>query len=159
MGLLDGSLINLCTFPGILVHQFFYLAACRYYKVESAFSLLNFTQFLSPDLVTVGESDLLRVGKQLKRFATIGSALTCCALGAINEFTSKGSFAEGAVLWIAVSIGVQSFPLRGAPGGRVMTFIWLDAFYGVMLYFLGKFPLAAVVTWFPGLGLSGTRLY
>lgn len=152
MGLLDGSLINLCTFPGILVHQFFYLAACRYYRIESAFSLLNFTQFLSPSLVTVGESDLQRFGTRLERLATIGSALACCALGAINDFTPKGSIVEGVVLWIAVSIGIQSFPLRNVPGGRVMTFIWLDAFYGVMLYFIGKVPLAA-------LGLSGTRLY
>jgi hypothetical protein len=159
MGLLDGSLVNLCTFPGIFVHQFFYLAACRYYKVESAFSLFNFTQFLSPSLVTVGESDLVKFGKQLERIANIGSALTCCALGALNEFTSKGSFIEGALLWIAVSIGVHSFPLRNAPGGKVLTFIWLDALYGVMLYFLGKLPLAALVTWFPGLGISGTRLY
>ena len=152
MGLLDGSLINLCTFPGILVHQFFYLVACRYYKIESAFSVLNFTQFLSPNLVTVGESDLLRLGKRLEGLASVGSALACCALGAVNDVTPKGSFIEGVVLWVAVSIGIQSFPLRNAPGGRVMTFIWLDAFYGVILYFIGKIPLAA-------LGLSGTRLY
>jgi len=151
MGLLDGSLINLCTFPGILVHQLFYLAPCKSYKIESAFSILNFTQFLSPNLVTVGESDLLRLGPRLERLASLGSALACCALGAINEFTPKGSVVEGVVLWIAISIGIQSFPLRNIPGERVMRFIWLDAFYGVMLYFIGKIPLAAR-------GLNGTRL-
>lgn len=151
MGLIDGSLINLCTFPGIFVHQLLYLLACRHYKIESAFSLLNFTQFLSPNLVTIGEADSQRVGKQIETLARIGSALVCCVLGAANDFTQKGSFIEGVVLWVAVSIGIHSFPFRNAPGGKVMGFIWLDAFYGVMLYFIGKFPLAV-------LGLSGERL-
>lgn len=159
MWLLDGSLVNLCTFPGILVHQFFYLMACKLYKLECAFSILNFTQFLSPDLVTIGESDRTRFGEKLERWATLGSALACGLAGAINEFTPKGSLAEGVIVWVAISIGVQSFPLRNSPGGKIMKFIWIDALYGLLLYSFGKVPLLALATWFPSLGLGAARVY
>ena len=141
MGFIDGSIINLCTFPGIFVHQLIYLAACKYYKVEAAFSLFDFTQFLSADLVKIGESDSQRLGAKIGRLASIGSALSCCTLGAINEFTPKGSVVEGVILWIAVSIGIHSFPFRKSGGGRVLSFVWMDAFYGLLLYFIGKLPL------------------
>lgn len=142
MGFIDGSIINLCTFPGIFVHQLLYLAACKYYKVEAAFSPSDFTRFLSPNLVTIGESDSQRLGVKIERMASIGSALSCCTLGAINEFTPKGSVVEGVIIWIAISIGIQSFPFRKSTGGRVMSFVWMDAFYGLLLYFVGKVPLS-----------------
>ena len=154
-----GPLVTFCTFPGVLVHQLFYLLASKAYSVPTAFSLLNLTHFLSPDLVTIGESDRLRVGGKLEAWAVLGSALVAGSLGALNEVTPKESAAEWALFWIAISIGVQSFPLRKTKVGKAMAFVWIDAFYGFMLYLMGQAPHAALVTWFPSLGLTGTRLY
>ena len=159
MWFIAGSLVNLCTFPGIIVHQFFYLIAAKFYKVEAALSLFNFTQFLSADLVIIGDSDRLRIGRKLQLWAIVGSALTCCLVGGLNQFTPKGSTIESVLFWIAISIGVQGFPLKGTPLGRGMGFIWLDAMYGMILYFVGQIPHAALVTWVPSLGLTGSRLY
>ncbi len=134
--------------------------ACKYYKVAYAFSFVNFTLFLQSNLVSIGESDSLSLGKRIERLAFVGSGLTCCAIGALNDFTPKGSIIEGLLLWIALSIGVQGFPLRGVKGGRVLTFFWVDAFYGFMLYILGKVPLAAIKTIFPSLAIThGLRLF
>lgn len=160
MGFIDGSIINLCTFPGILVHQLFRLTACRYYKVEAAFSLVNFTTFLQSNLVTIGETGYLAYGKRIERLALLGGALVAGLMGAINDFTPKGSAIEWVVFWIAVSTGIQAFPSRSTRGGAVLMFFWIDALYGVVLYFLGQAPLATIKTVFPSLVIPyGSRLF
>lgn len=144
--LLDGSLVSLCTFPGVLVHQLLYLLACRYFNVEAAFSVSNFTQHLSAQLVTIGEDAAKKLGRRLEQVAVAGSAIACCLLGMINQLTPNGSVAEGVVVWIAISVGVQSFPFKASPAGRIMSFLWMDAVYGLMLYMIGKIAYAGLAT-------------
>jgi hypothetical protein len=139
MGFVDGSMINLATFPGVLLHQFMRLLACRRYGVEAVFFLANFTNFLQSNLVTVAETAYETHGKRIKRLALFASALMAMLCGAINDFTPINSVAEWIVLWFAISIGVQAFPSEN----RTAKFLWFDAVYGMLLYMLGKVPLGA----------------
>jgi len=156
MGFIDGAIINLATFPGLLVHQFMRLLACRRYRVDAVFSLANFTNFLQSNLVTVAETTYETHGERIERLALIASALMAMLCGATNDFTPKNSVAEWVVLWFAISIGVQAFP----SDNRAAKFLWFDALYGMLLYMLGKVPLGALKNLIPGFAAGiGSKLF
>ena len=156
MGFINGSIINLATFPGVLVHQFMRLLACRRYGVEAVFSLANFTNFLQSNLVTVAETAYETHGKRIERLALFTSALIAMFCGAINDFTPKNSVAEWVILWLAISIGIQAFPIDN----RVAKFLWFDAVYAMLLYMLGKVPLGALKNLIPGFAEGfGSKLF
>ena len=109
MFIIPGVIISIFTFPGVIVHEWAHKKFCEWFVVNvqtvKYFRIGNPAGYVLHDNpVTYKQTFWLSVGPLL-----INSLITIL-LGFITSQTIKDSLLYNLSFWVAISIGVHSFP-------------------------------------------------
>lgn len=133
MFIIPGWVFSLLTFPGILLREITIFILCKAMRINCSVGLLDFyesgaTTFILYSKVSKNEKLVI------KYFPLFLSIVICSTLAYFNHFIKSGSKLEILLLWLALSLVVQTL----SSVGSVLKFFWMDVFVAFVIYVTGQ---------------------
>ncbi len=115
--MIPGFIITWLTFPGVMVHELAHKLFCEWTKTKVLevcyFRFGNPAGYVAHELPSsVWRHVLIGIGPLFVN-TVLGFCIGLFAIPFMREHSGAGEFVKYAVLWLAVSIAVHSFPSTG----------------------------------------------